>query len=777
MIRRPLGIVSAALIFGIISQYLFSFSLVKIIASLIVIIIAFIYYIFKKNNKNYLCILLLFVTCLGCLIAKIELNNGGQFNRFIDKEVDIYGYIIQKNVGDHKEYYLFAKEVIYKDTSHKIEEKLLLRVPDNSSDNNFENKIVFLRGIVEEPQEARNPKLFNYKLYLKNRGIYSIIFSQKDKIKTIGDTHYFNSHYVKSHIKNYIYNNFQDILNGNEGTLALSIVFGDKSIIEKDIYESFKKSGVAHVLAVSGLHFGILFIFINSILSRLNMKKSHTSTILIVIIWCFAFLSGYPISGIRAAAMLTIYVLSQFFDRRYDLFAALFFIVILTLMVKPLIIFDIGFQLSFGAVISIGMFYSTIYEKLNYLPAYFNRIISASLSAQIGIAPLLAYHFNIFTPWALIFNIPIIFITGYILPITLLLFISIPTNEALTYILATVDAHLIKILIYITRLSNYLPYSSITLASPRIHFLVVYYCLIALMVYKDRIKFLSRISIIKIVCFFLSIYMTINVLILTYPKELKVTFIDVGQGDCALIETPQNRKILIDGGNFKENNLLTQFLLKNHINNIDLVFLSHNHNDHIGGVFNVIDSIKVDRVLIGTDKFVTIEWLDFQEKCKERGIPIMNIYKGDELKIENDLWIDVLGPPDALIDGNGDDTNNNSLVLLLTYKEMDFLFTGDIEKRGEDLLLFNNIGKDIEILKVAHHGSKEATSKQFLKKYLPEIAVIQVGKNNYGHPNKEVINRLKDEKIKIYRNDDHGAVIIETNGYKAKILKTIGTLE
>ncbi len=512
---------------------------------------------------------------------------------------------------------------------------------------------------------------------------------------------------------------------------------------------------------------------LNSILSSLKLKKIYAAAILISVIWFFAFLSGYPTSGIRAATMLTAYILSDYFDRRYDLFSSLFFIGIVTLIIKPLILFDVGFQLSFVAVISIGMFYRLIYEKLRFLPDYLNKITSASISAQIGLVPLIAYHFNIFTPWSVIFNIPIIILTGYVLPTTLLFFLSIPINKFLANSLGVIDKYLIRTMIHLSELSNYVPYSSLAITSPKIYYLVLYYCFLIVLLYKEKIKILQGISkiqiaiITSIICMFFSIFSYL------YTGDLKITFIDVGQGDCALIETPYNKKILVDGGNFKENNLLTEFLLKNHISKVDLIFLSHIHNDHLGGLVNVLDTIKVDKVVIGTDKYISEEWVHFLAKCEEKKIPVIKVYKGNDLQIENDLSIEVLGPTQNLIHGYGDNTNNDSLILLLTYKKFDILFTGDIEKRAEDILLVDGPSKDIEVLKVAHHGSVDSTSPEFLNQFKPGVAIIQVGKNNYGHPSQKLIDQLYNRKIKTYRNDKHGAVIIKSDGYEAEIFKTL----
>ena len=251
-------------------------------------------------------------------------------------------------------------------------------------------------------------------------------------------------------------------------------------------------------------------------------------------------------------------------------------------------------------------------------------------------------------------------------------------------------------------------------------------------------------------------------------------------GDCTFIVTPQHKKILIDGGGSEFSDIgkqvLIPYLLDRGVKRLDYVIISHFDTDHVGGILTVLDELKVDTVVISKQGEISQNYERFVKIVKEKHIKILVVGQGDRLTIEKGLYFDILWPSKTnLISENI--LNNNSIVCKLHYKSFSMLFTGDIEETAEKEIL-KQYKNDIQVLnsfllKVAHHGSKTSSIKEFVEAVKPNISLIGVGENNkFGHPNKDVIERLESVGSKIYRTDTMGeiTVVVDKNG-KIKIEK------
>lgn len=256
------------------------------------------------------------------------------------------------------------------------------------------------------------------------------------------------------------------------------------------------------------------------------------------------------------------------------------------------------------------------------------------------------------------------------------------------------------------------------------------------------------------------------VVILSLPAYLEVSFFDVGQGDSIFIEAPGGYQVLIDGGPnyFKVLDGLSQEM-PFYDKEIDLIILSHPESDHMTGLFSILENYKVDNIIWtgmekDGEKFET-----WKRLINEEGANIYYANAGDTVNM-GDLRLEIINPKKSLIGERVKETNDTAIVAKLQYKDSSFLFTGDISSKIEDEL--NDI--DIDILKVAHHGSKYSTSEDFLKKTTPLVSIIQVGNNSYGHPTEEVLTRLNNFGIKILRNDTNGDIKIVSDGSNYKII-------
>ena len=250
---------------------------------------------------------------------------------------------------------------------------------------------------------------------------------------------------------------------------------------------------------------------------------------------------------------------------------------------------------------------------------------------------------------------------------------------------------------------------------------------------------------------------------ITPGEELKVHFLDVGQGDSIFIELPTNETILIDASIKDASNKIINYLREENVSKIDYVFATHPHSDHIGGMSAVIKAFDIGQIYMPKAVTTTKTYENLLLTIKDKNLKIKAAKAGNTIIDTDDLKLVVLAPNQDSYES----LNNYSIVLKLTYKEKSFLFTGDAETLSE-----KEITGDVEadVLKVGHHGSRTSTSQAFLNKVNPSYAVISVGLNNdYKHPHQEVLDRLEKKNIKIYRTDQNGDIIFTTDGYNIDV--------
>jgi competence protein ComEC len=246
---------------------------------------------------------------------------------------------------------------------------------------------------------------------------------------------------------------------------------------------------------------------------------------------------------------------------------------------------------------------------------------------------------------------------------------------------------------------------------------------------------------------------------------LRVTFIDVGQGDAAWLNTPDGWDILIDGGPESAGADLVSYLRSQGVTDIEVMVLTHPHADHVGGLVTVLENLEVDLVLSNCQDYATDIYEDFESLIDSEAIPLSCVRDGDSFLWGGYVTAVAVHPSEPLMPSTGSDVNNKSLVFRVTWEAIDFLFTGDIEAEAEAEILGRSEAVDAELLKVAHHGSDSSSTMAFLAAVGPSQAIISVGATNpYGHPGSEALQHLRDAGAIVYRTDLHGNILVETDG-------------
>lgn len=607
---------------------------------------------------------------------------------------------------------------------------------------------VYITGEVSIPKERSNPGTFDYRRYLKSIGIRCIITAENiENVKKAGGI----AALLKS-AKCRTADIFESAL-GDDSAVVMGLLFGETSGIDEDIIETFRRGGTAHVLAVSGLHLGLLYSF----LCRFKRKKRSIPADIAIVLALSAYtaLAGFTASVVRACLMIFIHIAGNHLNRRYDLISSTCVSMIIILAVNPMQVYSAGFQMSFLAVITLGIMIPLIQKKIK-------GILLPMIAVQTGMVPYTMYVFNYVSLTSVISNIPVYFIATAMIPagISVIAFCWLPVIARPA---AMITGLLVKLLLWCNDFTYMGGVFTFDVASPSVIFLAVYYIFIFYMCSEAGQIALIRRNYKKIAAVFAAAVIcgaVCSVYLSDGFEKTDMVFVDVGQGDCLHIKAGGKNLLIDGGGSFNYNvgkSTLKPYLLKNGVTKIDMAIATHLHTDHYQGLKELSQTYRIKKLGVYEANSVNENHLKKEFKTDE----ILYLAAGDVINMGRNVSVEVLNP-DRGNPLDEKDENKNSLVLRVNVKGSSVLMTGDIDEKGEKSLIADTDIK-ADILKIAHHGSRYSSCEKFIAVAAPKIAVIQVGKNTYGHPSEEVIKRLEEHKITVLRNDEQGAVGIRVN--------------
>lgn len=762
MIDRPLCIATICYIIGIImGLYLSSFGIVFLLCFLLLIIA------FKINKK--ICIYILIIIIGFSYIKFIDYSYEKNYSLVNSKENYIIEGIVVSDKRD-KEY----KEVYDLDVKKidgikiKKSKKYLLNIKKSKDINIKFGDYIKINAKIELPSKARNYMGFDYKRYLKSKKIIATILDVEnveilDVNKANTAENIFNS--VRNNIKKIMYK----LLPKDARELAIGMMIGDKEELDANITENFKNSNLTHMLAVSGAHISYVILGLNLMLKKTSNRFRKIFIICFLIF--FVGVTDFTPSVQRASIMAILLLISTMLYRSQDTYTSIAFSGLVILIINPYSFFDVGFQLSFGGTIGIVLMYNNLIKRFKTngkLKDYIVSSVCVSVCANLIIIPIMAFNFNTVSLTFWISNLlagpflGVIIILGFC--VYLLSFVIFPVAKIISIPLK----YLTYILLIIVKYCSKIPFSSITIRTPYIFEILIYYIVLYLVFNYVKIKpYFKKLVVIILI----AILIANSCIHVQNHGNMIIYFIDVGQGDSTLIRTAKNKTILIDGGGSENSSFdvgektLLPYLLDRKITVLDYVVISHFDTDHCGGILYLMEHIKVKNIIISKQGKESSNYNKFKNIVLDKGIYVIFVKKGDKIKIDNETYMDVLFPSNNLISDNI--LNNNSIVTKICYNNFSILFTGDVEEIAENEICsqYNTTNKlKANILKVAHHGSKTSSTAEFIKMVKPQIALIGVGeKNKFGHPNDGVIQRLKNMNTKIYRTDKMGEIVIQIN--------------
>ena len=647
-------------------------------------------------------------------------------------------------------------------------------------------------GKLRLPQPRRNPGCFDQAMYLRSKGISRMMTAEC--IRVIDG--------AASPIRVRLFQGKERFLQALEehtdastADMMQAVLFGEKACLDEETMEVFQRNGTAHILAVSGLHIGILYAamvrFHLLLISMLSLKSGPLRNAffygLVGLFFAgYTMLAGFSPSVVRAVLMILLHMFAQMTGRRYDLCCAALAVGLAAIAANPYTLFQTGFQMSFLAVFSLSLF-------LPLISRWYTGALIAGLAIQLGLGPYILWQFGWISWIAVFVSVPVVLLAVLLVPagmgslcLTMLSEIMAGTLGAssLTGILDRFTGLLCDLLVRLNMACCIDQVTSLTAAAPPLVLILLYY--LGLFVFASesgRLLFIrkqqGRIAVLFIIILTISA-VTAAAMDDSYRK-LDLVFVDVGQGDCMHIRT-EGKNYLIDGGGSEDYNLgkktLRPYLLKNGVSHVDVAFVTHLHTDHYKGICELAREGMVRRIIVSESNRPRQA-----EICRETGLPpdrITYLRAGHRIRLSRDAVLDVLWPLADTRD-NGvaadEDENATSLIMKVTVNGVSLLATGDLGEEGEqELLRLYGSGPALQadILKVGHHGSRYSTSVAFAKATAPDAAVIQVGERNvYGHPTPEVLSRLDFLGIPVFRTDRQGAVGMKLQSGKVREVRTM----
>ena len=810
IVHRPLIPILASYLTGILTGSYFS------VSSFIVLVLAIMVFIFLSSN-------LIFRKKSTALISMAVL--AGFLGMFAMSTI-----LTEHRVPHHIEHYVTGKKVVLEGTLYKTPEvkfdrtrlylniekmaegdtivpvtgKMLLTIKEKSTSFSLGDSVRFLAKI-RLPRNFNNPGGFDYQRYLALKGIRVIasLPNESSIVKTKQRSPHFLFALLEKY-RNTIRNFLAAHLPAPEQAIANALILGEKGGIPENVRRLFATTGVAHVLAISGLHIGIIALVSFGLIKNLlkcftwTMLASDISKVAALItllpVTAYCFIANSQIATVRATIMVITYLISIIVDRRNDLWNTLSLAALLILTVSPSSLFDISFQLSFISVIAIisisppcaSFLYRHTHGPLTPKPAWWKSALRRivlffiiTTAAMIGTAPLVAFYFNQLSPWGLLSNIIIIPLVGFlVVPLGLLTALISLLYQPLaiwgTHLMQT----LLALALNVVQFFAALPYAVYRTTTPTLLEIILFYAGIVFLLQLKKSKMARGILA------FITVALIADQAFWHYQVRLnpllRITAIDVGQGEATLVQFPYGKTMLIDGGGFSKSTfdigekVVAPVLWKKKIKNLDLVVLTHPHPDHLNGIVSVVKNFKVNEVWTNGEHTVSEVFEELEGIIAEKGISTLVVSSAQTNREMGGVTLEVLHPPPAAVHKSHQPShtliNNHSLVIRLTYRNVSILFTGDICEAAERDLLKNPSHLKSTILKVPHHGSKTSSSLPFLKAVDPSIAMLSVGYNNlFRLPNVAILKRYLSQGCKLLRTDRDGAISVETDGSAIRI--------
>lgn len=658
----------------------------------------------------------------------------------------------------------------------------------------FKGDDVWFISRIKSIRNFKNPGGFDYQRYMAFKKIWTTAYTQADRIRIVKTKQLtFGFDYIEEYRKKvsiFIQKNAEE----NASGLLKALLLGDKTGISKDTREAFNRAGVAHVLAISGLHIGIIAMFFFAIFQTMLLRvdvflwngwvKKTAGILTLLPVMLYGLLSGMSPSTQRALIMVGLFLITFLFDREQDSMNTLALAALVILIAHPPSLFLISFQLSFITVFFI-IFGLNRVDYLSAIQLSWDRLqiikkvstfIMVSFLAFLGSLPIVMVYFNQVSFVGILANLFIIPLIGFVaVPLGLTSVILYPVFLPAASWCIKASSFVIEKSITIVSFFSELPFAAIKTLTPTVLEILCFYLLIGSIIQLKKNRLMKYIAISVVLV--LSVDTVYWLHQRFFHDDLKVTIIDVGQGSSALLEIPGGETMLIDGGGFSDNTyfdigerVVGPLLWRKKIMTVDTLVLSHPNSDHLNGLIYIAKHFNVRNIWANGESADTFGYKKFMEIIQEEDITVPLFEKLSRDMAINNVVLEILYPEKDFLTKREEDfwrnKNNNSLVLKVTFGSTSILFPGDIEARGEiDLVSIAEDKLQSDILISSHHGSKSSSCNTFLDTIDPKYVIISSGwRNRFGFPHPTILKKYQKRGYKIFRTDQHGTITVTTDG-------------
>lgn len=638
---------------------------------------------------------------------------------------------------------------------------------------------------IWEPEAPSNPGQFDARLYYQTQRVTCLV---KGKSATLLDDGCFWPGELLRKLKKELGCRCTQLFGEERSGVLRAMLLGDKTELDDNTKNIYQKSGMSHLLAISGLHISIVGMSFYGFLRKRGVSYEISGGVGLTLVILYGAMTGMRISTVRAVTMFALAVMADFLGRSYDMLSALATAALLLLLEQPLYVRSASFLLSFGAVLGVGLVYPAI-QSLFGVSGKLGRAFLVSLSIQISTLPLIQWFYYEFPVYSVFLNLLVIPLMGVLMSCG----IAALGTSFISWRIAGIPAFVCRGILYVYEWLGEktlcLPKAVIICGKPEIWQMLLYYGGIVIFVIwcsreREKEKWNRCLQSVKEgqcvqkgkrrkekEATVIAAILLCACFHFRFHKGLSFTMLDVGQGDGLFFRTDGGTTCLIDGGSSDIKQVgsyrILPFLKERGVGTLDYVIVTHTDRDHLSGIEELLEragaeeEIKVNALLLSEQSLEEEAGLKLKELAKRAGIEVKSIKAGMILEDE-DTKLVCLHPGKETYYR---DKNAGSLVFRLSYGDFSILLTGDLEETGEREVLQREKELSCNILKAGHHGSRFSTTDEWLCEVCPQLTLISCGKDNsYGHPHEETLERLKNMGSQVLVTVEQGAITVQSDG-------------
>jgi competence protein ComEC len=757
-----------------------------IFAGLSLIILSAAFYIYKKFLSFAFIMFIAGVALLICArypSGNFDSTHLSRFNR-LGRDVSLRGMVSRDPQVMQNKTRMVVDARFIQLTEHigmPTQGQIFVTLKDEARTSISYGDEVTLYGTIYAPRNERNPGEFDYAAYLAMQDIYGTMHLNKsDQVALTGhsEANPVIKYFIHP-IKHYVIELDQTTLSPLGASILTGLLVGERSDIPSEVMQYFSYSGTIHILSISGLHIVFITALLFGFFSFLRLRYEWRVYMTLLCLGIYMGVADMIPSVVRAGLMTGVVLIGTLLQRRQNIVNSLFVSLIIILFIQPLALFDIGLQLSFTAVLSIVLIYprlENLCRKMGFFQSgemsFAEKILAlllVSIAAQIGTIPFTAFYFYKIPLIALAANVLIVPLSSFVMGIGFITAIVGTFSMTAAQWFANVNDLSILLMVKLAEWSSKMPLAYMDFYRMDAWSMLWFYLLLGyFLLWKvTKIRKYGLIAFLSVVVFFVwkPVFFPEN--------DLKIYFLDIGQGDASVIQTPGGKTIVIDAGDRTDRldqgeTVVAPFLRKIGVNRIDRLILTHPHDDHIGGADYLLKHFEVGEVIDPGQFYRSDVYLNILKRIREKNIPRRKVRAGDFLAIDDEVELYFMHPRDGFVSAMGRapvSINNASVVFQLRYKNAKALFMGDTEWPGIEKVEDFAALLQSDILKAGHHGSWNGTTQSLIAGVQPKFAVISCGAfNKFKHPSPAVVHELAMSGSQVLRTDESGAIILRSNG-------------